>query len=369
MNIFKKFINRSIILSFSLLSIVFAQSGNIDATDKYSWATNVGWINFMPTHGGVTIYTDHLEGYAWSENVGWIRLGTYDGGSAHTYENSSNTNYGVNNDDNGNLSGYAWGTNIGWINFNPSHGGVSVAMEPAGAMSGYAWSENIGWIHFANSGTVAYQVKTITDNSLPVELAGFKARQVNETVVLEWSTASETENLGFILHRCIKGQEWIRIANHEESEGLKGAGSTTSSSNYSFTDRTVEGGYRYEYKLSDVDYSGTIQQTGTIAITTHHRDESNIPDHFMLYGAYPNPFNPTTTIQYSMPEAGAVKLLIFNIQGREVTMLQDATKPPGNYEVQWNGVDQTGNPVSTGVNFCRLTAGEYSKTIRMVYLR
>jgi len=64
------------------------------------------------------------------------------------------------------------------------------------------------------------------------------------------------------------------------------------------------------------------------------------------------PVNPENS--YSQTEAGSVKLAVLNIRGQEVMILQDADNPPGKYEVQWNGKDQAGNPVSTGVYFCRL---------------
>jgi hypothetical protein len=129
------------------------------AANKWAWGTNVGWVNFNPTHGGVTVYSDHLEGYAWGENVGWIRLGTYTGGGSHTYANDAAGTYGVNNDGVGNLSGYAWGTNIGWINFHPTHDQVWV--DPVtGDFDGYAWAENVGWIHFKNTTGNAYKVNT-----------------------------------------------------------------------------------------------------------------------------------------------------------------------------------------------------------------
>jgi hypothetical protein len=135
-------------IALCLLGAARAGAGsNIDPTDKYAWSTNAGWINFNPTHGGVTVYADHLEGYAWAENVGWIRLGAYTGGDPHHCDNTTKDNYGVNNDGSGNLSGYAWSTNVGWINFNPTHGGVTI--DPTtGRLEGYAWSENVGWIHF-----------------------------------------------------------------------------------------------------------------------------------------------------------------------------------------------------------------------------
>ena len=153
-------------LSLALLAALFLAllvvttalaAGNIDATNKWAWSTNAGWINFAPDNGGVTVFSDHLEGYTWAENIGWVRLGTCSGSSC-THTNTTAANYGVNNDGVGNLSGYAWGMNVGWINFNPSNGGVTV--DPAtGSFDGYAWGENIGWIHFKNS-SPAYNVVT-----------------------------------------------------------------------------------------------------------------------------------------------------------------------------------------------------------------
>lgn len=98
-------------------------------------------------------------------------------------------------------------------------------------------------------------------------------------------------------------------------------------------------------------------------------EDETLLQKYTLHQNYPNPFNPTTTISYSLSEQSTAKLTIFDIQGREVRTLQDVERPPGNYEVQWNGMDRSGNPVSTGVYFARMQAGDYSKTIKMVYLR
>ena len=141
-------------LLLALLAVgVALAAGNISTTDKWAWATNVGWVNFAPdTYGGVTVYSDHLEGDAWGENVGWIRLK----GTAQDL-----TPYGVNNDGCGNLSGYAWSTNTGWINFAPANGGVWV--DPVtGDFEGYAWGENVGWIKFNGTATDTTAYKTNT---------------------------------------------------------------------------------------------------------------------------------------------------------------------------------------------------------------
>jgi hypothetical protein len=144
------------------LSVVYAATNStIDPDAKWAWSTNAGWINFNPPNGRVTVCDDHLEGYAWGENVGWIRLGAYTGCNAHTYGNTSATDYGVNRDPSSSLSGYAWGTNVGWINFDPD-GGEGVSIDPVtGDFSGYAWGENTGWIRFNSSGPVSYKVSML----------------------------------------------------------------------------------------------------------------------------------------------------------------------------------------------------------------
>lgn len=93
------------------------------------------------------------------------------------------------------------------------------------------------------------------------------------------------------------------------------------------------------------------------------------PKAYQLVQNYPNPFNPSTTISYHLPERATVKLTVFDLRGKPVLTLHDGGKPRGNYELQWNGVDDMGNFVSAGVYFCRLEAGGYSQTIKMVYLK
>ena len=139
----------------------FVIDGNIEVSNKYAWNENAGWLNFN-SQGGVSVFSDHLEGYVWNENAGWIKIGAFTAGTKHTYSNASKTDYGVNNDGSGNLSGYGWSENVGWINFRPVGGGVFI--DPSGDFSGYAWGENIGWIHFANT-TPAYRVSSNFNNT------------------------------------------------------------------------------------------------------------------------------------------------------------------------------------------------------------
>ncbi|MBT3632620.1 MAG: T9SS type A sorting domain-containing protein [Candidatus Marinimicrobia bacterium] len=94
-----------------------------------------------------------------------------------------------------------------------------------------------------------------------------------------------------------------------------------------------------------------------------------VPLDYFLRPNYPNPFNPITTIKYELPEQSTIKLAIYDIRGQEVITLVDGTKPAGYFEIQWNGVNRLGHQMSTGVYFCRLETGAYSKTIKLVYLQ
>ncbi len=178
----------AVVLALLLAAITLAD-GSIDATNKWAWGTNAGWVSLNDANGSTTVFSDHLEGYAWGENVGWMRLGTASGGSAHTYANDAANTYGVNNDGCGNLSGYAWGTNIGWINFNPNDSQVTI--DPTtGDFDGYAWSENVGWIKFKGTAVDTTDYKTNTNWRATLDSVVPSISLMAPTVDLNWSAVS-----------------------------------------------------------------------------------------------------------------------------------------------------------------------------------
>jgi hypothetical protein len=115
-----------------------------------------------------------------------------------------------------------------------------------------------------------------------------------------------------------------------------------------------------------VDANGRI---GRIAGARYEEDTRSYPTH--LWGCYPNPFNPKTTIRYSIKERGPVVLRIYTVAGQLVRTLVNDTQDPraSGYSVQWDGRNKAGAPVSSGVYFCRFTAGNFSETKKMVLLR
>jgi hypothetical protein len=93
-----------------------------------------------------------------------------------------------------------------------------------------------------------------------------------------------------------------------------------------------------------------------------------IPTDFALEQNYPNPFNPVTTIKFSVPEASSVKLAVYNSIGEFVKYVAQGNYEPGTYSVSWDGTNETGAKVASGIYLCRFTAGNFVKTNKMILL-
>ncbi|HVO72607.1 MAG TPA: T9SS type A sorting domain-containing protein, partial [Ignavibacteriaceae bacterium] len=114
-----------------------------------------------------------------------------------------------------------------------------------------------------------------------------------------------------------------------------------------------------------VGSAGTILKT-TNSGSTFIRDEDKLikPQAFLLNQNFPNPFNPSTKINYSVPHTTFITLKIFDILGREVAALINEEKPAGSYEIEFDGAN-----LSSGVYFYQLQAGDFVETKKMVLLR
>ena len=90
---------------------------------------------------------------------------------------------------------------------------------------------------------------------------------------------------------------------------------------------------------------------------------------YMLEGNYPNPFNPSTTIRFTLPESGAVRLAVYNSIGQRVRVLTEQSMDAGVYSVTWNGRDEAGQLVDSGTYLYHMTVNDFSSTRRMVMLK
>lgn len=118
----------------------------------------------------------------------------------------------------------------------------------------------------------------------------------------------------------------------------------------------------FDYEDSSTDF--VIQEVSTNLIT-----EGAVTPHFQLKPNYPNPFNSSTVIRYSLTQKSLVDLQIFSLKGKSVNSLIRETQQVGNYQVRWNGLDNNGNPVASGVYLLRLQAEGQQRKQRINLVR
>jgi hypothetical protein len=118
---------------------------------------------------------------------------------------------------------------------------------------------------------------------------------------------------------------------------------------------------------TDVIHYAGFWKSGWWAIVT----DSELPDAARneLFQNYPNPFNPATTIRYSIAGTGMVELAIYDVSGRKIRTLVNETKQEGTYSVTWDGRNDRGRSVATGIYFYRLKAFSFSQVKKMILLR
>ncbi len=146
----------------------------------------------------------------------------------------------------------------------------------------------------------------------------------------------------------------------------------------------VSGTYSYEPQLNDhIDYiQGVIDYSydqyeielrgdddiGTVT-TGVEETAGRMPEAYALSQNYPNPFNPVTRLTYALPQAGPVRIEIFNIAGQKVRTLVDGVESAGQHTLTWRGLDDHGLEVSSGIYFCRFQAGDLKTVRKMVLLK
>ena len=195
---------------------------------------------------------------------------------------------------------------------------------------------------------------------LPVEMTYFRANleHINK-VVLEWKTQSETNNLGFEIQRSFANSPFEKIAF------VNGIGTSARPHLYHFVD-IVEKGGDYTYRLKQIDINGAFKYSKKIHINV------SAPGNLTVFPNYPNPFNNSTIIKFSIPqtfEGNNVQLLIYNIKGEQVKKFTKNSVKAGIYQFKWNGTDLNGNHVASGLFFYRLKIGNFEKISKMILLK
>jgi hypothetical protein len=210
------------------------------------------------------------------------------------------------------------------------------------------------------------------DVPLPVSLSSFTAMYINDNIVLQWTTQSETNNLGWNIYRSETNE--ISDAFQINSNIILGAGTTTEPTEYIYEDEhEIEYGETYWYWLESRGISGLTETYGPISITIPEEGDDPespyLPTIYGLHQNYPNPFNPETTISYNLKKAGNVLLEIYDIKGRKIRTLVNEYQDIGHHKSIWNCEDDKQRIVSSGVYFYKLQVGNYSSVRKMILLK
>lgn len=239
-------------------------------------------------------------------------------------------------------------------------GKTTVEMQTATTYTNAGWDFVSTW---ELVGSNYPRLQQNVDSSLPVELTNFNAVYREGAVVLTWRTESETENLGFILERKLQNGNWEHVADYTIDNALIGQGSSPESHQYVYQDGAVTPGNIYHYRLSDVDYSGTVTVHPAVDVLVTGHD-SVVPAAFALREIYPNPFNPRAVINYQLPEPVQVSVTIYNIRGQFISTLVDAHQDAGSYHLDW-----TPEEIAAGIYLVRIQAGRFVDVRKCVMVK
>ncbi len=188
------------------------------------------------------------------------------------------------------------------------------------------------------------------DPALPVELTSFNVTIVNNGVYLNWQTATEVNNYGFEVERS-KNDNWQKIGF------VQGHGNSNSPKEYSFIDKPF-GDNRFYYRLKQIDTDGKYEYSPEVEVSL------NVPSEFSVKQNFPNPFNPTTKIEFSIPLDNHVEIKVYNVLGMEVASLLNERSQAGRHSVEFNASN-----LASGIYFYKVVSGKYSETKKMILLR
>ena len=213
------------------------------------------------------------------------------------------------------------------------------------------------------TGTYTNNGGTVINNGvlLPVEMTSFIAVAQKTSALLAWSTATEINNYGFeIERRAIPSNVWAKVGF------VLGNGTSNAPHKYSFTDAALTSG-SYVYRLKQIDNNGVFKYSQETQVTIE------TPKVFALNQNFPNPFNPTTIIEYEIPpspfsekgERGEfVSLKVYDVLGREIEMLVNERQNAGDYSVTFDA-----SKLPSGVYFYSLQTEGFRATKEMVLIK
>jgi hypothetical protein len=206
------------------------------------------------------------------------------------------------------------------------------------------------------------------ESALPVELVLFTAEAKLLSAELKWTTATETNNVGFEIERktighpeqasgslngASKDDQWSKTGF------VEGNGTSNTSHDYRFVNNDLRAG-KYRYRLKQIDRDGNFGYSNEVEVAV-----GSVPKIFALEQNYPNPFNPNTTIGFTLQSSGPVTLKIYDAIGREVASVVNEALEAGVY----HHVNFDGSRLASGVYYARLVSGGKMQVRKLLLMK
>lgn len=208
-------------------------------------------------------------------------------------------------------------------------------------------------IRAVTHGRGVYERKLWPDSPLPVDLTSFSYSVQENNVMLKWQTSREENCKEFVIERKNTSENWIEIGR------VRAKGKSNETENYSFEVKNAASG-KYAFRLKQVDYNGNfkyynLQSEVVIGVPTAYELKQN----------FPNPFNPSTTISFNLPEAETVSLVIYDLSGKEVSrILNNEFLNAGYHNNKF-----TASGLSSGIYIYRIQAGSFIQSKKLVLMK
>lgn len=207
------------------------------------------------------------------------------------------------------------------------------------------------YVYFSNVGS-SEVLQITTTGTLPVELTLFTVALIGNNVTLNWQTATEVNNYGFDVERTLADKiQWEKLSF------VQGHGNSNSPKEYSFTD-VPNSGTEFKYRLKQIDFDGKYEYSPEVVVNLE------VPTNFSVKQNFPNPFNPTTKIEFTIPTDNNVEIKVFNVLGMEVAILLNEHRQAGIHNIEFNASN-----LSSGIYFYKVVSGNFSEIKKMVLLR
>jgi hypothetical protein len=203
-------------------------------------------------------------------------------------------------------------------------------------------------------------------HTVPVTLSHFSATMTAENYVnLTWISQTETGLMGYNVLRSAEED----LSSARQICALIEATNTSQAQTYTYLDKDLVEDGTYYYWLQSVETDGSTNFHGPASVIfsiTGDSGSPSIPKVTKLEDAYPNPFNPNTTLRYQLESPGKVKIDIYNQRGQLVRSFERSHDAAGYYSILWDGCDGNGRALASGVYLYRMTSGSYAGVKKMI---